>query len=52
MRVRREYMMRAEKLDTKCGANYTAHPFSKALKNDFNFGGVHPIFFSVFGEKI
>jgi len=49
-RVRRLYMLAAEKLDIKCGANYTTHPFSEALKNNFNSGGVHPVVFGAFGE--
>ena len=49
-RVRRSYMLAAEKLDIKCGANYTTHPFSEALKNNFNSGGVHPVVFGAFGE--
>lgn len=49
-RVRRSCMLRAEKLDIKCGANYTTHPFSGALKTQFNSGGVHPIVFGAFAE--
>jgi len=50
MRVRKEYMTRAEKLDIKCGANFNTHPFSEALKNNFNLGGFHPVVFRAFGE--
>jgi len=50
LRVRKEYMTRAEKLDIKCGANFNTRPFSEALKNNFNSGGVHPVVFGAFGE--
>jgi len=39
LRVRRDYMMRAEKLDEKCASNYTTHPFAEALKNQ-----IHSVF--------
>ena len=49
-RVRRSYILRAEKLDIKCGVNYTTHPFSGVLKYHFNSGGVHHIVFGVLVE--
>ena len=48
--VRRDYARRAEELDEKCAEDYTTHPFSEALKNNYNSGGVHPIVFGAFGE--
>ena len=50
MRVQRDYMMRAEKLDEKCASSYNTHPFAEALKNHFHSGGVHPLVFGAFGE--
>lgn len=50
MGVRRLYMLQAEKLDIKCGGSYTTRPFSDALNNHFNSGGVHSPVFGTFGE--
>ena len=50
MTVRRHYTRRAEKLDIKCAADYTTHPFVEALKNDYHSVGVHPMVFGAFGK--
>lgn len=49
-RVRLSYMLAVVKLDIKSGVNYTTHPFSGALKNNFNSGGVHLVVSGAFGE--
>ena len=43
-------MWRVEKVGIKYTPASETHPFSKALKNSFNSGVIHPLVFGTFGE--
>jgi len=48
--ARQSYVYKCGKLDKKCAPDDPTEPFSRALGDNFHFGGAHPMVFGAFGE--
>ena len=48
--VKRNYIRRAEVLDTTCNPDISTQLFTNAMKNNFAKGGIIPLVFGAFGE--